>query len=78
MCAEKWLNIVEKLVVVGEKILLSPSTIGGHMKKGIYPQKNHLKLHLYVRTIPKERERERIETSSDLCTHQKQNIKYIE
>lgn len=50
MCAEKWLNIVEKLVVVGEKIFLSPSTIGGHMKKGIEPpQKNHLKLHLYIR-----------------------------
>lgn len=56
MCAEKWLNIVEKLVVVGEKMLLSPSTIGGHMKKGIYPQKNHLKLHLYIRRDEGERE----------------------
>lgn len=30
------------------RMLLSPSTIGGHMKKGIYPQKNRLKLHLYI------------------------------
>jgi hypothetical protein len=58
MCAEKWLNIVEKLIVVGEKILLSPSTIGGHMKKGIYPQKNHLKLHLYIYERCAEKERE--------------------
>jgi hypothetical protein len=33
----KMVEYCGKLVVVGEKMLLSPSTIGGHMKKGIYP-----------------------------------------
>jgi hypothetical protein len=40
----------------GREILLSPSTIGGHMKKGIYPQKNHLKLHLYIRAFLGEKQ----------------------
>jgi hypothetical protein len=68
MCAEKWLNIVEKLVVVGEKMLLSPSTIGGHIKKASIPRKPLKTSSLYTND---PREEERIKTSRKLCTHQK-------
>lgn len=50
-----------------EKYFLSPSTIGGHMKKGIYPQKNHSKLHLYIHA--------RIHRASSLlCAHEIRRI----